>query len=77
MENFQDLMVALDAFYWLHKAISIGLSRFGPETIEGAIWPILSGDLLLLRRFYVVFGVYVYFYLRAKEICTSYLDLLN
>ena len=39
LENFQDLMVALDAFYWLHKAISIGLSRFGPETIEGAIWP--------------------------------------
>ena len=39
LENFRDLMVALDASYWLHKAISIGLLRFGPVTIEGAIWP--------------------------------------
>ena len=31
LENFQDLMVALDACYWLHKAISIGLSRFGDD----------------------------------------------
>ena len=30
-ENFQDLIVALDACYWLHKAISIGLSRFGDD----------------------------------------------
>ena len=31
LENFQDLIVALDACYWLHKAISIGLSRFGDD----------------------------------------------
>ena len=31
LENFQHLMVALDACYWLHKAISIGLSRFGDD----------------------------------------------
>ena len=27
--NFQDLIVAFDACYWLNKAISISLSRFG------------------------------------------------
>ena len=30
-ENFQDLIVALDACYWLHKAISRSLSRFGDD----------------------------------------------
>ena len=30
-ENFQDLIVALDACYWLHKTISKSLSRFGDE----------------------------------------------
>ena len=29
LENFQDLILALDAYYWLHKVISISLSRFG------------------------------------------------
>ena len=29
LENFQDLILALDACYWLHKVISISLSRFG------------------------------------------------
>ena len=28
LENFQDLIVALDVCYWLHKAIAISLSRF-------------------------------------------------
>ena len=28
LENFQDLMLALDACYWLHKVIPISLSRF-------------------------------------------------
>ena len=28
LENFQDLIVALDACYWLHKTISISSSRF-------------------------------------------------
>ena len=31
LENFQDLIVALDAFYELLKAISISLSRFGHD----------------------------------------------
>ena len=30
-ENFQDLIVALDACYWLHKTISRSLSRFGDD----------------------------------------------
>ena len=30
-ENFQDLIVALDACYWLHKAISRRLSRFADD----------------------------------------------
>ena len=36
LDNFQDLIVALDACYWLHRTISISLSRFGavPKTIQ-------------------------------------------
>ena len=30
-ENFQDLIVALDACYWLHETISRSLSRFGGD----------------------------------------------
>ena len=30
-ENFQDLIVGLDACYWLHKTISRSLSRLGDE----------------------------------------------
>ena len=30
-ENFQDLIVALDACYWLHKTMAISLSRFGDD----------------------------------------------
>ena len=30
-ENFQDLIVALDACYWLHKTVSRSLSRFGDD----------------------------------------------
>ena len=29
LENFQDLVMALDACYWLHKVIFITFSRFG------------------------------------------------
>ena len=31
LENSQDLIVASDACYWLHKVISISLSRFGDD----------------------------------------------
>ena len=31
LENFQDLIVPLDACYWLHKTMSISLSRFGDD----------------------------------------------
>ena len=31
LENFQDLILGLDACYWLHKLISIRLSRFGDD----------------------------------------------
>ena len=34
-------------------------------------------NFLLLIRFYVLFGLYVCIYLMVKEICSSYLDLLN
>ena len=30
-EHFQDLIVALDACYWLHKAISRSVSQFGDD----------------------------------------------
>ena len=31
LENFQDLILALYACYWLHMLISISLSRFGDD----------------------------------------------
>ena len=31
LENFQDLVLALDTCYWLHKIIPITLSRFGDD----------------------------------------------
>ena len=31
LENFQELILALDACYWLHNVISISLSRFGDD----------------------------------------------
>ena len=31
LENFQDLILTSDACYWLHKVISISLSRFGDD----------------------------------------------
>ena len=31
LENSQDLIVTLDACHWLHKVISISLSRFGDD----------------------------------------------
>ena len=31
LENFQNLILALDSCYWLHKVISISLSRFGDD----------------------------------------------
>ena len=31
LENFQYLILALDACYWFHKVISISLSRFGDD----------------------------------------------
>ena len=30
-KNFQDLILALDACYWLHKTVSRSLSRFGDD----------------------------------------------
>ena len=46
LDNSQDLIAALDACYWLHKVISIRLSRLGDDRRCD-----LGGDLLLLRRF--------------------------
>ena len=31
LENFQDRILPLDACFWLHKEISISLSRFGDD----------------------------------------------
>ena len=59
--------------------LAIGFINFNmcrdSETIEGAI----SADFR--RRFpasqKIVLCLYVYFYLRVKEICSSYLDFLK
>ena len=53
----------------------MSLSLFGGD--RRSILSILSDDFLLLRRFYVLFCLYVYVYLGVKEICSSYLDLLK
>ena len=73
-EPFGGFSRSHNACYWLHKAISMSLSWFGDD--RRSILSILSGDFLLLRRFYVLFCLYVYVYLGVKEICSSYLDLL-
>ena len=44
LENFQDPVVVVDACCWLHKAISITLSRFGDKRKADAI---LGGDFHL------------------------------
>ena len=31
LENFKDLIVAIDACYWLHKTICLSLARFGDD----------------------------------------------
>ena len=73
LENFQDLILALDACYWLHKVISIGLSRFGDDRrcdfsqFLAAI-SCFSEDF----RYCLVLCLYVYFYVtRVKEIFSS------
>ena len=63
LENFQDLILALDACYWLHKVISISLSRFErrskPVRFLAAI-SCFSEDFM----YCLVLCLYVYFYLR-------------
>ena len=63
LENFQDLILALDACYWLHKIISISLSRFErrskPVRFLAAI-SCFSEDFM----YCLVLCLYVYFYLR-------------
>ena len=76
LENFQDLIVALDACYLLHKAISTSLSPFGDDLrcdfsrFEAAI-SCFSEDFM----YCLALSLYVYFYLRVKELCSSYLNL--
>ena len=76
LENFQDLIVALDACYLLHKAISTSLSPFGDDRrcdfsrFEAAI-SCFSEDFM----YCLALSLYVYFYLRVKELCSSYLNL--
>ena len=77
LENFQDLILALDACYWLHKVISISLSRFGDDQRCDfrrrfpASQKILSTVAVLICIF---LSPRVF---RVKEICSSYLELLK
>ena len=78
MENFQDLIVALDACYWPQKAISISLSRFGDDRRcdLADFKPVISWfseDFM----YCLALSLCVYFYLRVKEICSSLVDLLK
>ena len=62
LKNFQDLMLALDACYWLHKTISLSLSRFEDDRR----WDV--NRFLLLRRFNVLFGaVFICIFLSQSE----------
>jgi len=66
LEDFEDLIVALDACYWLDKAISISSSRFGDD--RRCDFSRLGGDFLLLRRFHVLFGaVFICIFLSLSE----------
>ena len=63
LENFQDLILALDACYWLHKVISISLSRFERRSKPVrflAVISCFSEDFM----YCLVLCLYVYFYLR-------------
>ena len=64
-------IVALDACYWLHKAISISLSRFGDDRRCGLSdfkWRFPASQEILCTLWFIC----IFFYLRVKEICSSY-----
>ena len=66
LEDFEDLIMALDACYWLHKAISVSSSRFGED--RRSDFSRLRGDFPLLRRFHVLFGaVFICIFLSLSE----------
>ena len=70
LDNFQDLVAAVDASCWLHKAISISVSRFGDDRR-------CDFGRLFLRRFpgFPVLYMFIFFHPRVNQICSSYLDL--
>ena len=66
LEDFEDLIVALVACYWLHNAISVSSSRFGDD--RRCDFSPLGGDFLLLRRFHLLFGaVFICIFLSPSE----------
>ena len=73
LENFQDLIVALDACYLLHKAISTSSSPFGDDwrCDLRRRFPASQKILCTVWRWVYMF----FFYLRVKELCSSYLNL--
>ena len=71
------LILTLDACYWLHKVISISLLRFGNDRrCDISRFQAAISWFLKYFKNCLVLCLYVYFYLRVKEICSSYLDLL-
>ena len=57
LENFQDLIVALDAWFWLHRAIWISLALLGDyRRSDFSRFQRRFLRFPLLRRFYVLFG---------------------
>lgn len=73
LDNFQDLVAAVDASCWLHKAISISVSRFGDDRRcdFGRINVCFSEGFLDSRCYICLY----FFHPRVKQICSSYLDL--
>ena len=72
LKNFQDLMLALDACYWLHNTISLSLSRFEDDPKgEMLTDSCFSEDLM----YSLVLCLYVYFYLRVKVIYVVHISI--
>ena len=58
LDHFKDVTEAVDASYWLHKAISLSLSRFGDDPSKVCKSPGFSEGFLYLfvelSKFYII-----------------------
>ena len=74
LKNSHDLIVASDACYWLHKVISISLSRFRDDQRCDFRRRFPASQKILSA---VQCCAYMYIFISEKEISSLYLDLLK